>query len=879
MNIIKCAFSLILLIQSSSDCLVSRSNYDICNFTENAEATSAFKRAKTSDCKNEIENVACEINKQNDLIAKGDFINGFYRLSLNRLCPESNNNLVTPESASVARLESKFFSGCVYKDNLYSHLEDLKRISLAKEKINSEENYSKFNPPLKINASTIHTNIKILQLCIDICLSDNQFKYSLFNEELKECICLKKFNDNLTSKMLNKQECKKVGEDKKSETFEIYDTGLLSIRPLKIKLDTTNRQNEIQTAKIVFLLTINGRSIRQIFRLIKAIYHEQHFYYFHVDKRMGFLRKEIEKIINIINSNNFYIAEWSFPSIWGGSTLLKVHLNAMKDILEFKKSKLWNWDFVLNLSETDFPIKTVNDLTFFLSQHKDKNFVKFFSSNFENFARNQALDSTFLQCENRMWRIGKRKYPLGIQLGGGSDWFCLNYNFVNYVINSNDEFIEHLKVYFNYTLLPSETFFHTLILNSKFCHSYINTHLRLVNWKRERGCNCQHKNVVDWCGCSPNHLTLDDLKTIQELKEKPIFFARKFDPLFNNQLINAVDQSMFGLYSANFKSLNSYWHNMFHHEDTHIELKFKILYDYFIKASIQEFLKKFNSLANHFDSIIDFNKINIFLNSLIQKKINFKILKTVDAYFESNSFKGFVLNFQIHDENFVSTFEAYFTKTKISEFINLIQPNETSNKNENFLKNLVQIKISSDYDSKERKFSNYANIIDQNSNPTILMEFDPIEPSLEFKINWYDSENILVKETSVNLNESSNNQIILNSFFKAKEPIKVLKSYGVWKIEIVQDQISILSLKFLVLPANNSKSNEEMFELYEKLQYFWNFNSLCVDTFESSELKNNFLFNELFQNCQKSAHWSTYYPDPKSDLKLSLFVDSKNRIL
>ena len=36
--------------------------------------------------------------------------------------------------------------------------------------------------------------------------------------------------------------------------------------------------------RIVFLFSVNGRSIRQILRLLKAVYSEQHFYYFHIDE-------------------------------------------------------------------------------------------------------------------------------------------------------------------------------------------------------------------------------------------------------------------------------------------------------------------------------------------------------------------------------------------------------------------------------------------------------------------------------------------------------------------------------------------------------------------------------------------------------------------
>jgi len=55
----------------------------------------------------------------------------------------------------------------------------------------------------------------------------------------------------------------------------------------------------------------------------------------------------------------------------------------------------------------------------------------------------------------------------------------------------------------NELLFFFKAFFHTVLSNSIYCDTYIRNNLRLVHWNRERGCKCQHKNVVDWCGCSP----------------------------------------------------------------------------------------------------------------------------------------------------------------------------------------------------------------------------------------------------------------------------------------------------------------------------------------------------------------------------------------
>jgi hypothetical protein len=42
-------------------------------------------------------------------------------------------------------------------------------------------------------------------------------------------------------------------------------------------------KKSLQLPRIVFFLTLNGRSSRQVFRLIKTIYDDFHFYYFHID--------------------------------------------------------------------------------------------------------------------------------------------------------------------------------------------------------------------------------------------------------------------------------------------------------------------------------------------------------------------------------------------------------------------------------------------------------------------------------------------------------------------------------------------------------------------------------------------------------------------
>ena len=72
---------------------------------------------------------------------------------------------------------------------------------------------------------------------------------------------------------------------------------------------------------------------------------------------MTLLRYELTQIISKLNRTNMHVAEWAMAPVWGGSTHMKVYLRALDDLVLFKNERKWIWDFVVNLSESDFPLK------------------------------------------------------------------------------------------------------------------------------------------------------------------------------------------------------------------------------------------------------------------------------------------------------------------------------------------------------------------------------------------------------------------------------------------------------------------------------------------------------------------------------------------
>jgi hypothetical protein len=324
--------------------------------------------------------------------------------------------------------------------------------------------------------------------CTGTCLGRDHYKYAMFRQDGGQptCVCFseqivdgdgQKASANTSVKALfewNRDVCNKRNSNDDDDYLKIYPTGFISysasfekfktnqyiyhghISAIRAKFQELMGQKKLP--RIVFLLTFNGRSLRQISRLIKLIYNDHHFYYIHVDERMKYLRSKLQSKLlqRHEHLNNILMADWSLPTMWGGTSLLQMHLRAMQELRELKLSGKWPWTHLINLSESDFPLKSIEELTLYLSQFGEYNFLRFHSMPISEFIKKQGVEYAFLECDGHMWKVSARTYPIGLQFSGGSDWFGLHHKFVDYVLTSQDDYIVALKEFFKHSLLPSE---------------------------------------------------------------------------------------------------------------------------------------------------------------------------------------------------------------------------------------------------------------------------------------------------------------------------------------------------------------------------------------------------------------------------------------
>lgn len=523
----------------------------------------------------------------------------------------------------------------------------------------------------------------------------------------------------------------------------------------------------------------------------------------------------------------------------------------------------WKWDFIINLSESDFPVKTNSKLVEFLTFNYNKNFVKSHGREVQRFIQKQGLDKTFIECDAHMWRVGDRKLPWGIQVDGGSDWIALSKPFIEYVTGTPDNLIKGLLKIFQHTLLPAESFFHTLLRNSVFCDTYIDNNLHITNWKRKLGCKCQYKSVVDWCGCSPNDFKNDDWSKILATQLKQIYFARKFEPVVNQAVIQQLEEWLYGPYLSNTTNLNHYWQSLYHFYDLSPS----------VDDCIFTFAHSLTRLSNK------------------QCSTSYKFVEMTN-FFVNDIYQGIVLTLS-HDKNHIDILFTYKHDVKIN------------------YKRLKSLQVTSDYDQKELISRNFGKFLGPFSEPILLYEFLPI---LNFKSTnitflWINPSGGVVDVSQIQLDAN-----YIQHFSKLNHKAPLLP--GIWTVKVLLDRV-IAQIRFLVTPLefvsktlvsltqtqmiHNGAKLRDVGEWSkygksavqkEQLQELSNSNAqrIGVDLQEwidqlvskfyvikaSCSTLNNFKCVG-FEVCG-NTNWSTFAPDPKSDISsINLFYKNGKR--
>lgn len=624
-------------------------------------------------------------------------------------------------------------------------------------------------------------------VCLDYCFSFGH-SHGGFSESSGDCFC---GNDLVSAIEGLTNDCR--GHDE----VEWYKVNNGIFYPAKIVTNPRSiESNDTKQVRIAFLLILNGRSDLHIRRLLKSIYRENHIYYLHIDKRNYYLFNKLASLPE--EYGNVIVTKSRFNTIWGGPSLLRMIIDAIENLSHF------DWDYLINISESDLPIKPLDDIESYLSENTSSIFLRTHNIKGYNFIKKQGLDRNFYQCENRVWRMGKRQLPRGIIYSGGSDWFALPRDFCIYVIRdlSNREgLVKPLMQIYNHTLLPAESFFHTLALNSDFCDRFTDTNLRLTNWNRKRGCKCQHKDTVDWCGCSPLVYRWSDWDKLNRTTgSNDLMFSRKFDPTISSSIIAAVEHKLMKRMSSDIESEydTRFWQNIFT-----------------LDESIDQPDESYEVMLQF--GLFSLNQVRLDLPQLIYTQIK---LKSIDTFFNKDRFVGWIFDYCSMDvclKFLVERIDNANLHDHRSQCFKSVEE-----------RSLKVIEVNHGFDTGERMFRVYkplyhlsdivvyhewivSNTSKSRGNSTDQVRFEWLNPKAQLEL----AQNVKLKRVA------KPTKLTLAHRLTVQKPLLP----GSWTLKISHRNIHCLSYKFLVFD-NTAFEKQSISQL--EFNKFFNVTKKCI---------------------------------------------------
>ncbi|WBW96647.1 beta-1,6-N-acetylglucosaminyltransferase [Oceanirhabdus sp. W0125-5] len=259
-------------------------------------------------------------------------------------------------------------------------------------------------------------------------------------------------------------------------------------------------------------LILAHKSPTQLIRLINTLNCENAYFFIHIDKKSS--NYMLNQIINTFrNHNNIYYIDRCNCS-WGDFSIVQATMKGIEHILNTNLCL----DYVILLSGQDYPIKP----NYYIRDFLIGNYGKCFIHNFP--VPLQGWHNGFHHRIPKQYRL-----PSNISLYGGSQWWGLTKECIKYIYDfviNNPDFVQYCK----HLYVPDEIFFQTIVLNSHFKQTVVNTGLRYIDW-----------DSVPHPKTHPAILTKNYFPILNNSRT---LFARKFDIDIDSQILDMIDNKI-----------------------------------------------------------------------------------------------------------------------------------------------------------------------------------------------------------------------------------------------------------------------------------------------------------------------------------------------
>lgn len=289
----------------------------------------------------------------------------------------------------------------------------------------------------------------------------------------------------------------------------------------------------------------------QFKRLFRAIYDPNNYYLIHVDKKAG--KKLLNNLKLFLESYTNTSLLTSHNVVWGGYSMVEAELRGMKQLLNLSQ----NWDFFINLSGQDFPLRPQSAIKRYLSEHFDKDFILTSDQSIKRPNTLNRIQNYFVETASGFSGFPeKRAYLPDATPYIGGQWKILSRKSCEFICSSPE--VARFKKYYKNTLIPDESFFQTVLMNTGRGASIINDDKRAIIWVPDIDTNTKAgnpRNNTKFLVASgkiklrPKTFTIKNLPFLLSSKS---LFARKFDETVDSEILDMLEASI-----ARFETVKS----------------------------------------------------------------------------------------------------------------------------------------------------------------------------------------------------------------------------------------------------------------------------------------------------------------------------------
>lgn len=258
----------------------------------------------------------------------------------------------------------------------------------------------------------------------------------------------------------------------------------------------------------------------QFKRLFKSIYDPANHYLVHIDKNSGSgLDTEIRAFLADYPNSEVLLGQ---KALWGGYSLVDAQLRGMTQLLAMDD----NWEFFINLSGQDYPLKSQDHIADFLSRHRGKEFIKVLDQRKARPETMARVGKYVVEFEKRIVRtIISRPFLRGASPYIGNQWMIVSRRFCEFVCH--DPKANRYKSFYKNTFIADEGFFQTVMMNTTAHGEIISDDLRMIDWVPDGDIKLR-----------PRTYTAEDAP---ELIASDCLFARKFDETVDGDVFDMID--------------------------------------------------------------------------------------------------------------------------------------------------------------------------------------------------------------------------------------------------------------------------------------------------------------------------------------------------